>query len=387
MRLFRSRSAYILLLLAAVLYAVVAESSFSELLVYGFFLLPVCTFLYTLLTLPTVRVTVIPGWTSPRKGDVMAMEVTVTNRSFLPIPYLLLYCTVDRAVSYDPADEFQTLQISLQPHETRRLELDILCRRHGYFTAGITSLAVLDYLRIFRLWRPIRPFKLLVYPTVQIGEGLLLEGLPSPYGSYASHTASFEYTRETRDVRPFEPGDRLSHLHAPLSSRGLGLFTRTLDYETAGHLTLLYDPDISLSEDTDLAAHLAAALIHDAARRGQDVTLLLGGEADEPPSEKRYSPAHSQEAFEAIVRSVKSRRRFPSRWLETALPPVSGRLILISCSPSVSMLSYAARTKEKGFNPVLLYTHDQPVDAALQALRVEHYHAGPDPSDPVWRLV
>ena len=151
MRLVRSRVVYLLIVAAVMLYTAVVKSRNAELLMYGVILLPALTLVYALLTLPFIKVTVTPSEERPVKGDAVTVTVTVKNRFILPIPYLTLYTSVDRAISYDPKEEFLATQISLGPLEKRNLELDVLCRRHGYFTCGLTSLAVVDYLRLFRI--------------------------------------------------------------------------------------------------------------------------------------------------------------------------------------------------------------------------------------------
>ena len=117
MRLIRSRIVYAVLLAAFLLYAAIAQSRDAELLVYGFVGLPILTLLYSILTLFFVEVTAVATQKSPEKGDVMMVKVYIRNRSILPIPYLTLYTTVDRDISYIPEEEFLAPQIALLPRE------------------------------------------------------------------------------------------------------------------------------------------------------------------------------------------------------------------------------------------------------------------------------
>ena len=389
MRLIRSRIVYAILLAAVLLYAAIVQSRDSELMVYGLVGLPILTLLYTLLTAFFVEVTAVSSQESPEKGDVMLVKVSIRNRSILPIPYLTLYTTVDREISYIPEEEFQAPQIALLPRQTRKIELDVLCRKHGYFTAGATGFALVDYLRIFRLYIPVKANKILVYPALQAGGGMLLEGIPSEYGGCEIDGVHGAASPETRDVRPYRPGDPMNRLHRNLSSRGFGLFTREQEREGSNCLTVIYHSADAASDDLDLLAHLASSLIFDATERGKTVRLITGSGDRSDGIYTDYDTYSFRKAFLKISQACMEKNDCSFASLSSyASSVLEGKLVILAARTGHDLLSFASDAGDAGHAPVIITTHKAPCSKdALSSLGLELYVAGPEENDPVWNLV
>ena len=391
MRLFRSRIGYVLLIFALMLYAAIVKSRNAELLMYGVLLLPVFTLVYALITLPFVKITAEATSSDPVKGDALTVLLRVKNASILPIPYLTVYSNVHRDISYDPAEEFLTTRISLGPMEERTLELDILCRRHGYFTAGATGFAVVDYLRLFRLRRSMKPFHLLVFPAVRTGGAALLTMLPSRVGGDVGGFPGGGSSPETGDVRAYQPGDRLSMLHHSLSSRGFGKFTRVGEPEGDKKLTVLYDAN-GTAENTDLLAHLASALIYDA--MGADWQLrLITGTAPETVyglTVQDYAPADMKKALAALAESCRQNAVLRYAMMDAGDDcfRTCGRLIFFAAELDEETLLFASKTHDLGALPVIIVAGEKAYSEDIfRALGVEVWFAGNEDDDPVWSLV
>ncbi|MBR5869005.1 MAG: DUF58 domain-containing protein [Clostridia bacterium] len=389
MRLIRSRIVYAVLLAAVLLYAAIVQSQGAELLVYGFVGLPILTLLYAVFSLFFVEVTAVATQESPEKGDVMMVKVYVRNRSILPIPYLTLYTTVDRDISYIPEEEFLAPQIALLPREKRKIELDVLCRKHGYFTAGATGFAVVDYLRLFKLYIPIKPNKILVYPALQAGGGLLLEGIPSEYGGCAISGPRGAETPEIRDVRPYMPGDPTNRIHHSLSSRGLGTYTKEREREGSDFLTVIYHSADANRDELDLLAHLASALVFDATESGYRVRLVTGRAGHAVPDYTDYDTYSFQKAFLKLSRSCMEKNSCSFHHLSThSTQLIEGKLIIFSAKADPELLSFASQASDAGHAPVILTTRKPLCSAdALSSLGLELYVASDSDNDTVWNLV
>lgn len=391
MRLIRSRIVYILLAGGVMLYTAIVNSRNAELLMYAVLLLPVLTLAYALLTLPFVRVTAEDTRKDPVKGDAFSTVLTIKNRSFLPVPYLTVYTTVSREVSYDKAEEFMATQLSLAPFETRHLELDILCRRHGYFTAGATGVAVVDYLRLFRLHRPIKPHRIMIYPSVRGGGAMLLLTLASPAGGAAACGGAGLSSPETAGVRPYQPGDALARLHHSLSSRGFGPFTRTWEPEGKKEITVIYDAGGTEDEHTDLLAHLASTLIFDAMGEDMEVRLITGLEHGAGGVDVTDYDARSfKQAFAALSESCRKKCDLDYALLDgkSRLFCGHGRMILFTSALNDRTLLFASAAHDAGAAPVIIAAGREAYgEKVFQALGLEVWFAGEEDDDPVWSLV
>ncbi len=391
MRLLRSRAAYLLIVAAVMIYTALVKSRNAELLMYGVILLPVLTLLYALLTLPFIKVTVAPSEERPVKGDAVTVVVTVKNRFIFPIPYLTLYTSVDRAISYDPKEEFLTTQIALGPLEERHLELDVLCRRHGYFTAGLSSLAVVDYLRLFRLPRFFRTRRLLIYPSVEGGGGALLKRLPSVPGDYPVPGKRGEISPGAEEIRAYIPGDPLSHLHHALSSRGLGLFTREPERYGRQAVNLLYDNRGASTDEIDLLAHLASAMIFDATEESMEVRLLTGVPKNSVGVDAEdYGPLDFQKAFHRISEGCREPLTLDLRDLDPDGGALlrNARLVIFTADLDEELLLFASRAKDRGYEPAVIAVGDELYrEEIFDRLGLEVYYAQGEDDDPVWNLV
>ncbi|MBQ2748332.1 MAG: DUF58 domain-containing protein [Clostridia bacterium] len=390
MRLIRSRILYAVLLATVLLYAAIVQSRDAELLVYGLVGLPILTLLYAIITALFVEITAVTTQESPEKGDVIMVKVYIRNRFILPIPYLTLYTTVDRDISYIPEEEFMAPQIALLPREKRKIELDVLCRKHGYFTAGATGFSVVDYLRLFRIYVPIKPNRILVYPALQAGGGMLLEGVPSEYGGSEIAGREGAETPDTQEIRPYRPGDPMNRIHHSLSSRGFGLYARERVREGSDYLTVIYHSADANRDELDLLAHLTSALLFDATEAGKKVRLITGCSQKSSPAEYTdYDTFSFQKAFLKISKACMERLpcSFPSLSLHSNAI-LEGKLIIFSAKADPALLTFASLASETGHAPVVLTTRKPPCSQdALASLGIELYIAGDEEGDPVWNLV
>ena len=390
MRLLRSRMAYLVIAAAVMLYTALVKSRNAELLMYGVILLPFLTLLYALFTLPFVRVTVEPSIERPVKGDAVTVTVTIKNLFILPIPYLTIYTSVDRAISYDPKDEFLTTQIALGPLEKRHLELDVLCRRHGYFTCGVTSLAVVDYLRLFRLPRFFRAHRLLIYPSVEGGGGALLKRLPSEPGEYAVDGARGEIAPGFGGVRAYREGDPAAKLHHALSSRGLGLYTREPERVGKNAVNLLYDNRGASPDEIDLLAHLASAMIFDATEENMKVRLLTGVEKNRAGIRAEdYEATDFLKAFHAVSEGCRVPLTLDLGHMDPdAVLESDARLVIFTADLDEELLLFASRAKDRGYEPAVIAVGDELYrEEIFERLGLEVYYAQGEEDDPVWTLV
>lgn len=391
MRLIYSRTIYLLLIACAIVYNAAIRKSNSELLVYGLILLPFLTLGYTLITLPFIRISSIRSTSHPAKGDEMTIILRIQNRSFLPIPYLTLYITVDRTISETEEDEFTAPQISLAPFETREIELRIICRKHGYYNAGVTSYALIDYIRLIRLVYPRGKDKILIYPTVRTGGGRICESLASEYGVTETDSNFGNINPDTREIREYRLGDPLNRIHKSLSSRGIGMFTREYEHEGSDSFTLIYDIPQIYKEDTDLVASIAATFLYDAMEKGFNIKMITAagkGNADYRVSD--FSRDQFNEAYEYLSSRITENGSFDFELMkpEDRYEFPRSKLFIITTDPSQELLCFAAKAADSGLSPVLISVKKSELYSGIyDELGIDGYFVSEEDDDPIWQLI
>lgn len=391
MRLIKSRLIYILLIACAIVYNAAIGKNNSELLVYGLILLPLLTLGYTLITLPFIRITSIKSTLYPAKGDEMTVTLRIKNKSFLPVPYLTLYITVDRTISENEEDEFTAPQISLTPFETREIELRIICRKHGYYNAGVTSYALIDYLRLIRLVYPRAKDKILIYPTVRPGGGKICESLASEYGVTETDSSFGNINPETREIREYRIGDPLNRIHRSLSSRGIGIFTREFEHEGSDSFTLIYDIPQIFKEDTDLIASIAATFLYDAMEKGFDIKLITAAGKDSAAYKvSNFRRDQFSQAYEYLSSRITEDGSFDFEMMkaEDRYEFPQSKLFIITTDPNQELLCFAARAADSGLSPVLISVKKPELYSGIyDELGIDGYFASEEENDPIWQLI
>jgi uncharacterized protein (DUF58 family) len=213
-------------------------------------------------------------------GESFAVDVEVTNRSWLPVLWMRLSDTVPSELTRGPV---LREVISLWPHERRKLSYRLAGHRRGYYQVGPLVGLGGDMLGSATYeTRQGADDRVIVYPKIV---SLHDVGLPSqsPFGTLPSRERIFEDPTRIRGVRDYYPGDSLRQMDWKTSARVGSLQVRRLEpaiaLETAIFLNLSGGdyPQPDRTEAAERAIVVAASMAVHLVEKRQAVSLVTNG--------------------------------------------------------------------------------------------------------------
>ncbi len=153
-------------------------------------------------------------------GEQVAVNLTVHNAGWLPIPWLEVHESLPVALATPP---FHRQVVSLGTHERQRFQYTLNCRQRGYYIIGPLVMQAGDLLGATPVKElRVEPEHIIVYPRVVPIQQL---GLPthSPLAALPDRTPLFEDPARIMGVRDYQRGDSLRRIHwtATASARRL----------------------------------------------------------------------------------------------------------------------------------------------------------------------
>lgn len=223
-------------------------------------------------------------------GEKIPVSLKVTNRSWLPIPYLRIHESLPVQLK---TPNFERAIVTLLPHESVTLHYELDCRRRGYYLLGPLMLQSGDLFGIYTEERHLnRKDYISVYPPIV---SLTNMGLPAqtPFGTMASKQSLMEDPSRLLGVRPYAPGDSLRHIHWKMTAATGALQTKR--FEPAISVEAQIYLDLNREEFTlqrvitasELAIEAAASIANLLTHQRQTIGLCSNGsdplsEVDKP---------------------------------------------------------------------------------------------------------
>jgi uncharacterized protein (DUF58 family) len=226
--------------------------------------------------------------TAAEIGDSATVKVTVENKNWLPVPWLLLEDLLPRR-ALSPSQ--RRLQVKGKRLHARMLwgrgktEVKYRLRlfRHGYYQIGPLVMESGDLFGLYRRYRAAaEPHFLLVYPKVVPVEGYDLASR-RPIGEVRLTHRLYEDPTRISGVREYQAGDPLNRVHWRATARTGTLHCKVYEPSTIAGLTLLLDfhqsgyPSRSEPHRSDLAVTTTVSLAHAVYLMGQQVGLVSNG--------------------------------------------------------------------------------------------------------------
>jgi len=213
-------------------------------------------------------------------GETLTAHVRVTNRTWLPMPWL----QIQEAVPLDLKDQpdYRTVT-SIGARSTLVHSYQLFCKRRGYYTVGPLSLRTSDLFGFVEgRWDEGEPARLIVYPEVL---PLTRLGLPSrsPFGTLTSRQRLLEDPARMAGVRAYAAGDSLRRIHWKATAHADTLLVRKLQPSMAVPVTILLDlnrdayPSRSLVSGSEWAIIIAASVANVLIGERQAVGLATNG--------------------------------------------------------------------------------------------------------------
>jgi uncharacterized protein (DUF58 family) len=251
-------------------------------------------------------------------GDKVAVVVTLENRGWLPIPWLLVEDLLPRrAMIHNPPNlepQGRRLQLlSFRGRGRKTLLYQLTCNRRGYYQIGPLVVETGDVFGLYRRYRVLsEPSFLLAYPKVAPLEGYHLASR-RPIGEVRMSHRLFEDPTRIAGVRSYQAGDPLNRIHwGATAATGL-LHSKVYEPSTIAGATILLDFHRDAFDPrhepvrSELAVTTAASLAGALCEMGQQVGLVTNAR-DAAERIRTSGWSHEQLASRQLARQSASMR-------------------------------------------------------------------------------
>ena len=221
-------------------------------------------------------------------GDSTAVVIVLENRSWMPIPWLLVEDLLPRrALIHSPPNlqlkgrRLQLVSFRGRARKTITYQLKANCR--GYFQLGPLVAETGDVFGLYRRYRVLsEPSFLLVVPEVIPLEGFDIASR-RPIGEVRMTHRLFEDPTRIAGVRGYQAGDPLNRVHWRATARTGELQSKIYDASTVAGATLLVDfheQSFAVEDEparSELVITAAASVAGAIFQMGQQVGLVTNG--------------------------------------------------------------------------------------------------------------
>jgi uncharacterized protein (DUF58 family) len=221
-------------------------------------------------------------------GDTVAVNITVHNSGWLPVPWLLLEDLLPAKALFESRQRLKVkkkrMKIALLlGHSQTHLNYQIEFKLRGYYQLGPLVLESGDLFGLHRRWRVgTVPHFVLVYPRIVPLEGYDL-ATRRPIGEVRLTHRLYEDPTRIAGVRQYQPGDPLNRVHWGATARTGLLHSKVYEPSTVAGVTLLLEFHESGYHPrgepfrSELAVTTAVSLAHAVYQLGQQVGLVTNG--------------------------------------------------------------------------------------------------------------
>jgi uncharacterized protein (DUF58 family) len=256
--------------------------------------------MYALLGLIVVSRVLVNGWSGNlsatrelsrerlKIGDSTAIVVVLENRSWIPVPWMLVEDLLPRrALIHSPPNLQITgrrLQlVSFRGKARKTITYQLKCNCRGYYQLGPLVAETGDVFGLYRRYRVLsEPSFLLVVPEVVPLEGFDIASR-RPIGEVRMSHRLFEDPTRIAGVRAYQAGDSLNRVHWRATARTGVLQSKVYEPSTVAGATLLIDfHEQSFAADgepvrSELVVTAAASIAGAIFQMGQQVGLVTNG--------------------------------------------------------------------------------------------------------------
>jgi uncharacterized protein (DUF58 family) len=309
-------------------------------------------------------------------GEKVEMQVEVSNRKPLPLPWLQLEDQIPNEVTMlkgDPSPIFSTTHqlltvlFSLSWYHKVKRYYPIECLHRGYFTFGPAKISSGDVFGFFTRYQDIEMADhLMVYPKMVPLEKL---GIPSrqPLGEIRTRNHLFHDPVLMMGIREYQSGDSLKSIDWKSTARTGRLQTRIFEPTTTVDMGIFLDVrTVSLpywsviTEKLELAIVTAASIANQALSEGYRVGLYVNKNNPNSLALMRVPPSRHPEQLKhileelALIQPVEVTPIAQLVGSESRNLPWGSTLVVISAAPSEPLLSALFQMQRVGRKVVLI---------------------------------
>ena len=310
-------------------------------------------------------------------GDIVTVEVSVSNRNMLPLPVV--------EVGLEAPEELKVLRGSVVPaatnpfrvnlssflsmgwyHKvTRRYQIE--CSKRGYYTFGPSSITVRDPFGFTsQVAESDKTDRLLVYPRILSLKEL---GLPSTeiLGERRIRRQLFEDPLRIVSSRDYVQGDPLNRIHWKATARRGGLQTRVLESTTTPNLVIFLDVNTMetrfqgpVEGPLESAIIVAAAIANHAINARNNVGLYVNEPYRGTREPIRLAPSRHPDHLQRILVALAHPQGWPLYTIERMLTtegrnlPWGASIVVVTPTPTAPLIGAIRRFKRAGRSVALI---------------------------------
>jgi len=214
------------------------EDGITYLALYVVLVLPLLSFLLTLVSRRQFSVQESISQDNIIKGEVVKYIFNVTNNSFLPYTSVRVrFKANSSAVTADFTDKF----FSIGPYKNHEITFNVSAKYRGNYEIGVLNIVVYDFLGLFRFeQKHDHAFILMVRPRVMDITPLPLSKADSGTENVKNFTAQEDYA-VISDLRKYQPTDGYKKIHWKASAKKNELVSKNYQNTKRNSVVLLLD--------------------------------------------------------------------------------------------------------------------------------------------------
>ena len=207
-------------------------------LFYVITVLPVISFLFTLIAYSRFRFVEAIDKRIVVKGDTVNFTLSIHNPDFFLYPFITVNFYGEGTIF---SRQFQSKSFSLLPFSKKSFTYNLMCQYRGYYMVGIKSIVFEDYLGIFSLsYSPSTTKSITVNPRLIELDSLYIKT------NYLSESHSIINTRNedittVSDSRKYTYGDSLKKIHWKLSAKVNQLMVKNYESTSKTNCVIMLD--------------------------------------------------------------------------------------------------------------------------------------------------
>ena len=328
-------------------------------------------------------------------GESITLDVRLTNRKALPLPWVQVRDEVPEGVtflqgnpqpSHMPERAVLTNGASLSWYHRLVRHYSLQCMRRGHFTFGPATIQSGDLFGFFsREGSDEKLDHLTVYPRIVPLEDL---GIPSrnPFGDLRVRRHLFEDPVRVITTRDYVPGDPLRRIHWKASARLQRLQSRVFEATTTVDLALFLDvrtvepPQWGRQEHLlETAIMAVASIASHAVQQSQPIGLYANDSYRRSGRLIKLPPSDHSDQFQRVLDALAHVQGLPILEVEPLLIregrslPWRTTLVVVTAMPTSYLLSSLDRLRRAGRRTALVLVGEQaagPVPGGLPVYRV-----------------
>lgn len=245
---------YIFLLVLALVFTQALRSSASAVLFIFLLILPIISFIITLIGKSAVKVYVDSDNTRVEKDTDVSYEIRIINDSFIPYPFVEAHIIVPSESGVRCVE--QRMMIPLVPFGVRTVKYSVRFHYRGEYEIGVLDMRIKDPLGLFSVSLEQSVCRtVIVYPRM-MNLSSPIENSTTELPTDLTRRAISSERSEQANIRAYVGGDSLKDIHWKLSSKMEELLVR--DYNTNDTRNTFIIADLN-ALDTGAAKEQSAA--------------------------------------------------------------------------------------------------------------------------------